>query len=89
MDGKSFALEGLRYVLLLLVKIALLLFPYLNFIEDGSDVITRLAHSLLGINYSLQVLDGLLMSQLILRPDKGYEALWLLLWTRFWLGWSW
>ena len=88
-DDKSFNLEGLSDVLLLLVEIALLLFPYLNFIEDGSDVITRLAHSLLGINNSLQVLDGFLIIQLILRLDEGYEALWLLLWTRFWLGWSW
>ena len=89
MDLQSFDSEGFSYVLFLFVKITLPLFPSLNFIEDGTDVITRLANSLLSINESFQVIDDFDMSELVSLVDEIQEFLLdsvhhvgILLWTR-------
>ena len=81
MDDQTSDLESLGNHLLLLVKITIALFPFLNFIENGSDVITRLANSLFGIKHSLQVVDDLIVSEPISRIDEVNETLRLLLWT--------
>ena len=75
MDTQAFHSEGSSYELLLLVKITLLLLPCLNFIEDGTDVITRLANFLLSINDSFQVLDGFGMCKLVSLVDEVQDAL--------------
>ena len=74
MDKQSFDFKSLSNHLFLLVKIALLLFPFLNFIEDGTDVITWLTNSLLSINDSFQVTDGLVVRELVLMIHKLHKA---------------
>lgn len=88
MDKQSFDLKSLSYHLFLLVKIAMLLFPSLNFIEDGTDVITWLTNSLLSINDPFQVTDGLVVRELVMMIHKLHKAPsddlhhLVLLWTR-------
>jgi hypothetical protein len=88
-DKQSFDLKSLSYHLFLLVKIAMLLFPSLNFIEDGTDVITWLTNSLLSINDPFQVTDGLVVRELVMMIHKLHKAPsddlhhLVLLWTRF------
>jgi len=87
-DKQSFDLKSLSYHLFLLVKITMLLFPSLNFIEDGTDVITWLTNSLLSINDPFQVTDGLVVRELVMMIHKLHKAPsddlhhLVLLWTR-------
>lgn len=58
-----------RNKLLLLIEITLSLFPYLNFIENDTNIITWSTDSLLAINDTFQVFNDLRRTQLVLHVD--------------------
>jgi hypothetical protein len=60
--------------LLLLIEITLSLFPYLNFIENDSYVISWSTDSLLAINDPFQIINSLRSFQLISLVDKTCQV---------------